>query len=142
MNLESLPGTYIYENRKCSLSVLYEEDLGWTVSYMYLDWDPLGMDFYPTLQEAIDALCEKLDLKPEIITPEYLESQGYHKSEEFGLERWMSGDYRVEITKLSNMKNRDWHVHIDNEDFQTIGGLSIQEVWQLEEILRLTEIKR
>ena len=143
MDITSLPNEYKIEDLNCSLTVMNDKHLGGLVTYMYFGYDPLEMDFYPTLQDSIDALCEKLELKPEIITEEWLESNGYHKEILMGeFERWISEDRRVEISKGSNMVGRDWSVHIDNEKFESIGSLGIQEVWQLNAMLRLTGIKR
>ena len=143
MDITSLPANYKIKNFNCSLTVMNDKYLGWLVTYMYHEYDPLEMDYYPNLQDSIDALCEKLGLKPELITEEWLESNGYHKEILMGkFERWISEDRRIEITKDSNMSGRDWTVHIDNEDFQSIGSLDIQEVWQLDAMLKLTGIKR
>lgn len=143
MDITSLPSEYKIKDFNCSLTIIKDKYLGWLVTYMYYEYDPLEMDFYPTLQDSIDALCEKLGYKPELITEEWLESNGYHHEvylERF--ERWVSEDHRIEFHKDSNMPGRDWTVHIDNEDFQSIASLDIQEVWQLDAILRLTGIKR
>lgn len=142
MDITSLPNEYRIRDLNYSLTVIHDEHLGWLVTYMHYDYDPLEMDFYPTLQDSIDALCERLELQPELITEEWLESNEYHRDENLGIERWVSKDHRIEIGKYSNTPGRDWHVHIDNEDFQSIGSLDIQEVWQLDAILRLTGIKR
>lgn len=143
MDITALPNEYRVKDFNCSLTVMNDKHLGWLITYMYYEYDPLDMDFYPTLQDSIDAICEKLDLKPELITEEWLESNGYHHEKllkEF--DRWISEDRRIEITKNSNMVGRDWCVHVDNQDFQSIGCLDVQEVWQLEEFLKLTGIKR
>lgn len=39
-----------------------------------------------------------------------------------------SGEFDLELSKLSNMVGRDWYVHVDNKDFQTIGGCSVDTI--------------
>lgn len=86
---------------------------------------------YPTVDNAIEAM-------EEILTEEWLESNGYRKRS-LGeiLEDWISDDGTIVLTKGSNMVGRGWFVHLDNQDFQTIGGLSVKYVWQLDLIKSL-----
>lgn len=141
MDITSLPKTITKNGILYGLRVIYDTP-GWIVTYMNNEKDFLDIDFSPTLQDAIDEVCRKLDIKPELITKTWLELHGYQHKNDYGIDTWTSEDGRVIITNLSNSIGRDWNVHIDNEDFQTIGGLDIQETWQLETILRLSEIKR
>ena len=55
---------------------------------------------------------------------------------------WRSEDRRVTINDLSNMEDRDWYCHIDNESFETIGGADIQYVHELQHLLRLCGIDK
>ena len=137
MRIESLPKEYIIDGHKCGLSVTHDTP-GWLVTYTYFGKDLLNMDFHEDLQDSIDSLCKKLSIIPEPITEEWLEENGYHHEKLLKkFDRWISEDRRIEFTKDSNMIGRDWYVHVDNEDLQTIGGMSVQYTWQLKSLLNL-----
>lgn len=73
-----------------------------------------------------------------LLTEEWLSENGYTFDNRGDiLPTWFSEDRRIIIIKYSNMPGRDWFVRIDNEDHQTIGGLSVQYIYQLEGLLEL-----
>lgn len=73
---------------------------------------------------------------------EYLISKGYQKINDGFLEQWISPDHRVTLTEgLSNRPGSSWTVHVDSEDFSTIGTLDVLGIKDLEEFLGLCGIK-
>lgn len=51
-----------------------------------------------------------------------------------------SGEFDLEFASLSNMVGRDWYIHVDNQDFQTIGGCSVETIEQFNDFMKLLEI--
>lgn len=47
----------------------------------------------------------------------------------------------IEFNHCSNMVDRDWNVHVDNEDFQSIGSANIQTVEQFNQLMNLLDIE-
>lgn len=138
MDITFLPSNQKIDGHNYCLNIIHDTP-GWKVTYSFSGVDPLGMDFFPTLEEAVISLCKRLDIPLPEINEGWLKENGYSSEPEYDglLERWISEDKTIEITKDSNMIGRDWYVHVDNWDFETIGGLSIKYVWQLEEFLKL-----
>lgn len=48
-----------------------------------------------------------------------------------------SDDKRIQITDWTNSGDGYWNVHIDNEDYETIGGCDVKYVHQFQQLLRL-----
>lgn len=48
--------------------------------------------------------------------------------------------YYLSITHLSNTKNRDWAVHVDNEVHSTSGKCDIQTIEQFNKFMELLDI--
>lgn len=48
--------------------------------------------------------------------------------------------YHLRANNWTNMIGRDWYVHVDNGDFQTIGGFSFSTAEQLNGFLKLMDI--
>lgn len=112
-------------------------DKSGSVYCMFYDHDgDVKLRFHCTIH--VDQLC------PVELTEEFLEHNGItrHKHHHIKyLDVWESGDGRISVTHLSNTKNRDWCIHIGNEDFVTIGSVDIQYVHELQHILRLLKIE-
>lgn len=49
--------------------------------------------------------------------------------------------FHLELNHLSNMIGRDWSVHVDNCDYQTIASCDIQTVEQFNAVMELLEIE-
>lgn len=141
MDITSLPKTYKINGYTYNLRVNFDTP-GVVVNYSRFGIDAFDLDYSESLEEAIDNLCKKIGLLPEPITEKWLEENGYRLDTTSMFSSWYSEDRRIELSRYSNMVNRNWYVHVDNSDFQTIGALSVQEVWQLKAFLELLGIKR
>lgn len=70
------------------------------------------------------------------ITEELLEHLGFQKEEDsishdFEFKKWIDG-YPITVSNLSNTIDRDYSVHIDNRDYDTILEADIQYLHQLQ----------
>lgn len=79
---------------------------------------------------------EEDELYPIPITEELLLKLGFIKEEEtishdFEFKKWIDG-YPITVSDLSNTKDRDYYVHIDNRLYETILGADIQYLHQLQ----------
>ena len=82
------------------------------------------------------------ELKPIHITKEILEKNGFELSNDFCYECWQNQDGRVTVSNFTNTNGRSWNVHIDNEDFDTMGEIEIEHVHELQHMLRLCGIDK
>ncbi len=85
-------------------------------------------------QETID---------PIPITIEILQLIGFNSDDGFpGFGIWYSPDKRIEMTDRTDYLNTfsKWHVHVDTEDFRTIGGVELSYVHELQHFLKLCNI--
>lgn len=48
-----------------------------------------------------------------------------------------SDDKRIIVTDITNSGDGYWDVHVDNEDYETIGSCDIKYVHQFQQLLRL-----
>ena len=114
------------------------------------DWVFYGKQPYPYQVKLIGQNLVKLDgldnsieldeISPVLITPELLEKNDWKRhamSDGFKeLEYWTSPDKRIELRSNKNgyMCNTDdaWGLHIDNEDFETLGGGSVTHLHELQ----------
>lgn len=48
--------------------------------------------------------------------------------------------YHLELSPYSNMIGRDWNVHVDNCDFESIGSCCIQNIKQFNDFMKILEI--
>lgn len=48
--------------------------------------------------------------------------------------------YHLEISKISNTWGRNWSIHVDNCDFQSIGGCDIQTIKHFNDFMKILEI--
>ena len=74
------------------------------------------------------------------ITDELLSKLGFERNEslkDYDFDEWDSKDHRISINHLSNSNDRDWSIHIDNEDFETIGKIDFQYLHELQQAVRL-----
>lgn len=78
--------------------------------------------------------------EPISLTEEFFEKNGIKKVD-YDLLRptlvFESDDKRIQITDLCNSGDGYWNVHIDNEDYDTIGGCDVKYVHQFQQLLRL-----
>lgn len=81
-------------------------------------------------------------LVPIPLTEEFFEKNGFKKETDIVGDEWVSKDRRLIVRKdCSNMVGRDWHIHIYNEDMQSIGSGCIQFVHQFQNKLNDAEIE-
>lgn len=75
-----------------------------------------------------------------LITPKIFEKNGIKRVNYDWLEPNMmyeSEDKRIQITDLCNSGDGYWYVHVDNEDYQTVGSCDVKYVHQFQQLLRL-----
>lgn len=81
-------------------------------------------------------------IRPIPITDEILKKNGFRVVASIvGYYELESKDGRININNASNTLGRSWNIHIDNEDFDTIGSMDVEYVHQLQQVLRLCRIK-
>jgi len=81
-------------------------------------------------------------LVPIPLTNVFFEKNGFTKETDIVGELWVSKDKRIIVRKgFSNMDGRDWAIHIDNEDMQSIASGCIQFVHQFQNKLNDAEIE-
>lgn len=51
-----------------------------------------------------------------------------------------TGKFSIIINNLSNYPGRDWYVHVDNEDCQSLGSADISTVKQFNMLMELLDI--
>lgn len=79
-------------------------------------------------------------VKPIPLTTEIFEKNGFKKLDYDYLKpnvAFDSKDMLIRITDLTNSGDGYWNVHIDNEDFETIGACDVKYVHQFQQLLRL-----
>lgn len=79
-------------------------------------------------------------LSPIPLTEEFFEKNGIKKVDNDYIKPnvlFENDDKRIQVTDLTNSGDGYWNVHIDNEDFDTIGGCDVKYVHQFQQLLRL-----
>ena len=89
-----------------------------------------------------------------LITKEYLESISWlrhdeyqenllRKTDDFGLDyiEFVSDDGRLIITNKSNLSDKSWWFHLDNEDMDSIAGFDVETVEDANTILNVYKYK-
>lgn len=82
------------------------------------------------------------DLEPIPLTEEFFEKNGIKKLDYDYLKpnvMFESEDKRIIVTDITNSGDGYWDVHIDNEDYETIGGCDVKYVHQFQQLLRQCE---
>lgn len=82
------------------------------------------------------------EIEPIPITIEILEKNGFKLSSFGGEKEYISEDHRLLLDgshELINSDN-DWWVHVDTNDFRTIGSCEISYVHELQDFIRLCKI--
>lgn len=84
------------------------------------------------------------ELHPIPITEEWLLKNGFEKVEILGsvfYQKWLS-DAKLEMYYgETNMRGRNWYLHIDNADCNTIARVAIQYVHQFQDMLNIMDIE-
>ena len=95
------------------------------VEYTNKEWEP----------EAIDIA----NIKPIPLTEEFFEKNGFVLDNGFLqlYKIYENKDKQIQITDINNSGDGYWNVHVDNEDFDTIGGCDVKYVHQFQQLLRL-----
>lgn len=79
-------------------------------------------------------------LTPVPLTEEFFEKNGIKKVNDIILKpnvMFESDDKRIIVTDITNSGDGYWDVHVDNEDYETIGGCDVKYVHQFQQFLRL-----
>lgn len=80
------------------------------------------------------------NLEPIPITPYILVKNGFANENIEYLKpyvAYITPDRRIEVSNLTNSGDGHWNVHIDNEDYQTVGSCDVKYVHQFQQLLRL-----
>ena len=80
------------------------------------------------------------DIRPIPLTEEFFEKNGIKKVDDDYLKPnvlFESKDKRIRISDLTNSGDGYWYVHVDNEDYDTIGTCDVKYVHQFQQLLRL-----
>ncbi len=81
-------------------------------------------------------------IHPIPVTPELLERIGFEYVESKGTELWkewyyLAGNYKLLVRDISNSPSKEWYVHIDNADFDSIGSGDFQYLHELQNLVRV-----
>ena len=78
-------------------------------------------------------------IKPIPLTEEFFEKNGFVLNNSFYplYKKYENEDKRIMITDEANSGDGYWYVHVDNEDYDTIGGCDVKYVHQFQQLLRL-----
>lgn len=82
------------------------------------------------------------DIRPIPLTEEFFEKNGIKRVNYLLVKPnvlFESEDKRIIVTDITNSGDGYWDVHIDNEDYETIGGCDVKYVHQFQQLLRLCE---
>ena len=82
------------------------------------------------------------DFEPIPLTEEFFEKNGIKRVNDLLLKpniMFESEDKRIRIMDLTNSGDGYWNVHVDNEDFDSIGSCDVKYVHQFQQFLRLCE---
>ena len=77
---------------------------------------------------------------PKPMTEEYLLDKGYSKSLHMGTIEYISSNSQIIVRHGPGVTNRptcNWHVHVDNYSFDSIGSLDFEYVDEFESFLKL-----
>ena len=77
------------------------------------------------------------ELEPIPLTEEFFEKNFIPNYKILQMEIFESEDKRIRIMDLTNSGDGYWNVHIDNEDYDTIGACDVKYVHQFQQLLRL-----
>lgn len=82
------------------------------------------------------------NIEPIPITEEFLLKNGFVKESFVDSCIYASDDNRITFDAYSPNYPRKWYVHVDNEDFASIGGCDLDYVHQLQQFLNICGIKK
>lgn len=77
-------------------------------------------------------------IEPIPITPDMLFANGFISKPFFA---YVSADGRITLDPSLPNYPRQWHAHIDNEDYQSIASCDLDYLHQLQHLLRICNIK-
>lgn len=105
------------------------------------EYEPTKSWYATTITNGADIdLAEEGCYEPILLTEEFFEKNNIKKVDYDYLKPNMlfeSEDRRIQITDLTNSGDGHWNVHIDNEDYQTVGSCDVKYVHQFQQLLRL-----
>ena len=105
------------------------------------EYEPAKSWYATTIANGDDIdLAEEGCFEPIPLTEEFFEKNGFKKVA--GDDCFMlleSEDKLIQITNWANSGDGYWSVHVDNEDYDTIGDCKVKYVHQFQQLLRLCE---
>jgi hypothetical protein len=107
-----------------------------TIKSIYFNDEDEAYHFEFDKPNFVHSHLTKEGMEPIPITEELLEHLGFQKEEDsishdFEFKKWIDG-YPITVSNLSNTIDRDYSVHIDNRDYDTILEADIQYLHQLQ----------
>lgn len=105
------------------------------------EYEPAKSWYATTIANGADIdLAEEGCYEPILLTEKFFENNGIKKVDYDYLKPnvlFESEDKRIQVTDLTNSGDGYWNVHIDNEDYGTIGRCDVKYVHQFQQLLRL-----
>jgi hypothetical protein len=103
------------------------------------EYEPAKSWYATTIANGADIdLAEEGCYEPIPLTEEFFEKNGFKKAAVFDIfKMFESADKRIQITDCTNSGDGYWYVHVDNEDYDTIGNCDVKYVHQFQQLLRL-----
>jgi hypothetical protein len=88
---------------------------------------------------GVFGLKDIASLSPIPLTEEFFEKNGFVLDNEFLqlYKIYENKDKRIQVTDITNSGDGYWNVHVDNEDYETIGSCDVKYVHQFHQLLRL-----
>lgn len=94
-----------------------------------------------TSDEYPNVLYPLNDIEPIPLTKEILKKNEFIDYS-FPFAYFCSKDRRIEVKAITNSGDGYWCVHVDNEDFETIGSCDVQYVHEMQHLLRLCRYEK
>lgn len=79
------------------------------------------------------------DIEPVELNEEILLKNGFEYSDESEFKK-VCGDFTIIVREYANYNGRDWTVHIDNSDMDTVARVDIHYMHQLQNVFNLMDI--
>ena len=129
-------GSYIGYYKNGFENIIYD-----TIKSIYFNDEDEAYHFEFDKPNFVHSHLTKEGMTPVPITEGLLLKIGFIKEEDsishdFEFKKWIDG-YPITVSDLSNTKDRNYYIHIDNRLYETILGADIQYLHQLQNAIYL-----
>lgn len=95
--------------------------------------------YYIVGVDGVLGLKDIASLSPIPLSKDFFEKNGFVLDNEFLrlYKIYENEDKRIKVADITNSGDGYWNVHVDNEDYDTIGGCDVKYVHQFQQLLRL-----